>query len=80
MQHSRRVLQNGDVVSVYGHRFLVSDVIDNGAKTAWGEPVFLFTGTVIDPNDSLKGTGYDGGRYSWRPSDNNILSDEEQRG
>lgn len=63
-------LKNGDTVFVQGHRFIVRDVRISGRK---GEPgpgkdvnaddVIRFNGDCADADDSIKGTGYDGGVY-----------------
>jgi len=68
----RTEIKDGDIVRNYGSEFIASNVTaPAGRITRNGEQVFLYTGhcTANPCNDGIRGSGYDGGTYSWRASD-----------
>jgi hypothetical protein len=62
----RTELREGDIVHVQGYQFVASNVTKEHFRGyLW---VWSFNGTMTDDarNDSLRHTGYNGGRYTWR--------------
>lgn len=70
---------NGSVLIVEGVKMSASNVSQKSNKNRRGEDVWTFTGTIIDDSDlsdkSLLLTSYNGGTYSYRKSDCNIIGD-----